>query len=133
MFKRFLLTMVMIFCIVSISNADTIYYNDGGVHEINGIYDEIVIDQNSPSMGTIVNFRNGAISSSLRSVEAHEDSKINVYGGEIYNGFYCEDNVQLNIVDGNVRSFQMQHNGTVNFSMPTFFVIFYENYILPSP
>ena len=97
--KRILILLLIIVCISAQTEAD-IFFNDGGVHNIDyAIYDYVLVDWGTPEMYTTVNLLpGGSISDGLI---AHESSRINISGGTV--GFLdIVDSCQAVISDGTI-------------------------------
>jgi hypothetical protein len=92
---------IVIFMILFLSSKSysTIFWQDGLTHTINyAINDDVVVDYDSPGVGTIVELVNGG---SIKDLRAHYDSRINIYGGS-GNGITVSDNVNIFMNGGTI-------------------------------
>lgn len=79
----------------------SIIWNDGQVHDVDWVINDVVFVNNSPAgEPTTVNVLGGG----SISIWASEDSRINFYGGEHQSLLRVEDNTMLTIWDGVIQS-----------------------------
>jgi hypothetical protein len=100
--KTFFLAAVVVSLASSPSLA--LHFSDGQVHDINyEIEDNVYVDRDAPGMRTIVNLLDGGrIMRQSGSLEAHEDSRINIFGGAIEDDVWIYDSSQVNMSGGSI-------------------------------
>lgn len=113
---------IMIICTAVCESNATIYYNDGGVHEISSIISESVLVENSPAdYPTTVNLVSGGVieedlfvweSSKVfvhdglieRGMFAGGESQVVISGGSIFSDLWVSENSQVSMFGGTVES-----------------------------
>ncbi len=93
-------------------------FKDGQTHDINyEIADDVWVDYESPGMQTTVNWLDGGEMLPSYTLEAYEDSRINIFGGSIDYDFFAYDNTRLIISGGSIGDdLHIYDNTQVNMS-----------------
>jgi hypothetical protein len=79
-----------------------IIYNDGGIHNIDWAYGDVVSVENSFwSEATTMNLLTGGI---VSQIYAYENSKINIFGGQVVSYLSCYDNSDISVTGGKIMS-----------------------------
>jgi len=79
--KHIAILSMLTLCLLSIPSYGVIWFDDGGVHDVNSVVDDEiqVWDNEAVPAPTTVNFKNGF--SSTYPIEVHLNSSINIFGG----------------------------------------------------
>jgi len=116
MMKRiFLFTVLLVFVVTGIAGAWT-QFNDGSVRNIDyRIDDDVWVDFGLPGMGTTVNFLNGGGVFDF-TLQGHEDSIINIVGGQMSTRFHLHDRSQGSIISGSINKLEIYDNSQMKIS-----------------
>jgi len=97
-------TFFLVAVVVSLAGSPSpaLHFSDGQVHDIDyEIEDNVYVDFGAPGMETTVNLLDGGrIMRGSGSLEAHEDSRINIFGGSIEDDVWIYDRSQVNMSGG---------------------------------
>ncbi len=110
-----IICVVVAFLVIAVGKVfgDT-YFNDGGTYNINYSTSHVRVDQGAPSMMTTVNLLDGG--SVYKFLGAHEDSRVNIYGGAIFGAEMCiYDRAELTMSGGQV--FELDFYGSSHITM----------------
>jgi hypothetical protein len=108
-------SLIWLFCAISafllFSNISyAVDYNDGGFHIVDGGFQTIRVDYETPSVGTIVETHDGA---SGYWIKGYEDSIINIKGGTFTSDSKAYDRCQFNLSGGTLEGLMTHHDSTV--------------------
>ena len=103
---------VVVVCLLGLTANATVYFNDGGVHDIDYyINDWVQVDDNTPGEFTTFNLVTGGMVDG--ALDARDNSRINIYDGSLNSSLWAHDSSHITITGGTVVELIGYHSSQI--------------------